>query len=258
MSFRNSKPFGIILSLCLPGLGHIYWRELIFGLFIFLVTLIAIVLFFVSFLVPFQPWIKGIMIGLPFIFYLFTFVDLWRTMDGKRRKIVRSTKTALIFLSIGVLFQFLVPIAPVNFLLRNHPEFFMQEDNSVSPLFSKGDFLKASRLEYSADLFFLDKRILHALPDRYEIIRFVGEDGADRTGIVIGLPGEEIEVLDNTVIVNGMPDWNGPPGWPLNGAAALTLVDGYSILVVTLKFGVISETYQVTIDNLIGKVSKLP
>jgi amino acid transporter len=246
------------LNLLLPGLGHVYWREPVFGLFVFLVTLIAIVLFFLTFFVHLSILVKVILFGLPAIFYLFTFVDLDRTVRQARGKTARSLRTAVIYFVIALSYQLVVPIAPGNFLLRNIPEAFMLENNSLAPLYSSGDLLRTNRLAYTADIFFVDRPVLHALPQRYDAVRFIDDDDRQRCGFVVGLPNEEIEILEGIVIVNGLPDYEGSSsGWNLSGDCSLTWVQGYSILVVTLNFGSIDQVYELPLERLEGKVSKL-
>ena len=68
-SIRESVTFSSLLHLLLPGLGHVFWREYAFGLFVFLVMLIAAVLFFVSFLVTIPVLVKVLLLGLPLVFF---------------------------------------------------------------------------------------------------------------------------------------------------------------------------------------------
>ncbi len=255
--YINSNLYAILLNLLFPGLGHLYFKEIFFGLFIFLVTLIAVILFFVSFFVPLSGMVKFILFGLPIVFYLFTFIDLIKTKKNKQNSVKRSKKTSLIFVLIGVMFQVLAPVAPGNFILRNMPEYFFQENNEVSPIFTKGDLLSANSLSYITDLFFLEQPVFHALPERYDIVRYTDENKRDHTGIVVGLPSEEIEILDGIVVINGMPDYEGTKkDWSLTGQSKLTLGDEFSIIVISLSYGTIEKSHVVPLQNLIGKVEK--
>ena len=258
MSFRDSRLSASLLNLLLPGLGHIYWKEPVFGLFVFLVTLIAIILFFLTFFVHLSVWVKLVLFGLPTVFYLFTFIDLDRTVRTRRAKTRRSVRIAAIYFAIALAYQVIVPIAPGNFLLRNMPEAFVMENNSLAPLYARGDLLRTNRLAYTADIFFADRPVLHDLPDRYDAVRFVDDDDRQRCGFVVGLPNEEIEILEGVVVVNGLPDYEGSPStWNLSGYCPLTWVQGYSILIVTLNFGSIDKAYELPLERLEGKVSKL-
>ena len=239
--------YNALLNLLLPGLGHLLWREFLFGIFIFLVTLLASVLFIVSLFVHLPSAAALALYALPLLFYAFTFVDLARTVKAKREKTPPGRKTAIIFLLVGAIYQLLSPIAPVNFSLRNLPEIFIQEDNRLSPLYSEGDLLKASRLSYVVDLFIVNRPILHALPQRYDIVRFTDSFGRHINGIA-----------DGVIVASGFPDiGDAPGGIILSGEWPLTSVGGYAILVATLSLGRIDEVHEVPLIDLVGKVNKL-
>ena len=124
MAFNKSKRGAALLNLLIPGLGHIYWKEYLFGIFIFLVTLIAVILFILSFFITINKavfWIVGLM---PLIFYLFTFVDLFRTIKKKQAGLILNKKTYLYILIFGIAYQLFSPTAPINFFIRNHPELY--------------------------------------------------------------------------------------------------------------------------------------
>jgi len=99
-------------------------------------------------------------------------------------------------------------VAPVNFAARNFPTYFVQQDNRLAPLYAEGDLLKASSLAYTVDILFVNKPLMHALPARYDIVRFSTPSGQQSSGLVIGLPSEDIQVVDGVVIINGMPDFH--------------------------------------------------
>ncbi len=258
MMFRRSKFFAVILNLLLPGLGHIYWREHLFGIFVFLIMLIASLLFFVSFFLSVSFWIWLVMMALPILFYLFTFIDLLRAVGVKRDLVKHSSRTALIFLAVGIVYQLLSPSAPVNFGLRNFPEIFEVKDSSLSPIYSEGKMLKASRLAYAVDLIFIRKPVLYNLPTRYDVVRFKDAQGRKLNGIVLGLPTEEIEMVEGVLVVNGLPEFNEPGrGLVLRGDCELTSVASYSILVATLNLGMVDTVYMVPLADVIGKVSEI-
>jgi hypothetical protein len=94
MQFHKRLIFAWMLNLLLPGLGHFYWREYAFGLFVFLVMLLASVLYVASFFVPMPGAVTWLVLGLPIMFYGFTFVDLARTARLKRVSINRTTRAA--------------------------------------------------------------------------------------------------------------------------------------------------------------------
>lgn len=255
MNKPKSKIRAFLLNLILPGWGHVFWKDYMFGVFIYLIMLIAIVLFFVSFLITDNKLLIRALGLLPILFYLFTFIDLSKTV--KTKKVVPSTKKFFIFLVIGLAYQVFVPIAPVNFIIRNAPDYFFVEKNNLSPLYAKGDLLKADKSAYIVDLFFFEKPLMHTMPQRYEIVRFNKPNGGKDVGIIVGLPGEDIEINEGVVIVNGYPDYREPKsGFVLMGDCGLTRVDDFSILVATFNLGVIDTVYNVPFNDLIGKVDK--
>ncbi|UCD63524.1 MAG: hypothetical protein JSW34_12380 [Candidatus Zixiibacteriota bacterium] len=258
MNKRNSPSFAFLLNLLLPGLAHLYWRDYLFGVFIFLIMLIAAVLFFVSFFLSLSFWPKALLLALPILFYLFTFMDLFRVIKTKKRLSARGKRAVIIFLVVGVVYQLASPIAAANFLIRNRPETFVLDNTDLSPLYARGDLLKASRLSYSVNVFFLKKPVLHSLPARYDVVRFVDADGRRRNGLVLGLPADEIAMLSGVLVVNGATDFGTPPGGlTLWGDLPLTYVDDYSILVATLRLGRVDTVHMVALPDVVGKVGKL-
>lgn len=257
------KPTGLrltalLLNLGIPGLGHIFVREYLFGVFVFLIMLIASILFFVSFFLSLSFWPKLILLVLPMVFYLFTFVDLHRVAKARIGGLERSKKAILVFLAVALVFQVLAPIAPLNFGLRNAPEVFTLDDNSLSPVYSQGNVLKASSLAYAVNIFFLKRPIFHALPARYDLVRFTDADGVVRNGIVLGLPNERVQMVDGVLVVDDFPVFNEPPGGlVLLGDCPLTYVESYSILVATLHLGTVDTAYMVSLTDVVGRIDKL-
>ncbi|MEW6049544.1 MAG: hypothetical protein AB1644_00535 [Candidatus Zixiibacteriota bacterium] len=248
-----------LLNLLLPGLGHALWREWLFGLFIFLIMLIAVVLFVVTLLVPLSAVVKVLLLGLPLVFYLFSFVDLARTVRMRRSNVMISSRRMLICLAVGIAYQFLSPSAPLNIGLNNLPELYRQSDSRLTPLFHRGDLLEASHMSYFVKLMFFERPIMHSLPQRYDIVRFEAPDKVRHAGVVLGRSGESIEMAEGVLVVNGLPDLtNGPEGISLTGDCPLTVVRDYSILVATMNSGAVDKLYQVPFSDIVGKVSRLP
>lgn len=255
MNFEKSKISAFLLNLLIPGLGHIYWKEYVFGIFVFLIMLIGVMLFFISFFINLTFWVIFVLLTLPVVFYLFTFIDLVKTIRQKSPKLIRTRKTVIIFIVIGLVYQVVIPVAPVNFCIRNFPQYFVVEKNNLSPLYNQGDILKASRIDYLIDIFFIDKPLLHALPKRYDIIRFIDSKGKARVGMVLGLPNEQIEMGEGVLVINGYPDITEPPGnIMLMGDIELTQVGDFSILAATLNLGTVDLLYEISLNDLIGKV----
>ncbi|MCP4685947.1 MAG: hypothetical protein GY867_10965 [bacterium] len=255
---KDSSGFGLLLNLLLPGAGHIYRREYAFGSFVFLILLLAAALFFASFLAPIPVPLGAALFALPVVFYLFTFVDLARTMKRNRDVAGRSSLVAASFLLATVVFQLAAPVTPVNFAARNTPEVYRTGDNRLAPMLRSGDFALTNPLAYRANLFFFDLPVWHELPNRGDLVRFVDRDSSVHTGLVLGLSDEEVEVIEGQLRANGFPVLLKTSGnLRLTGDMPLTLVEPSSILVASFNLGAVDRTRQVSLDNLTGRVSRL-
>jgi hypothetical protein len=253
--FKNHYGFAHLLNLLVPGLGHAFWGEYLFAAFVFLIILVAAVLFFFCFLVSLPFTFRAILFGLPAIFYLFTFVDLERAIEKRRGKVKRSTGTAWLLLAIGVAAQLMLPTAPVNFFVRNAPDLVRQDDNRLAPLVQAGDICYVNSVAYKANLFFLDAPLTHALPDRWDLVRYRDPELGETTGLVLGNSQEELAFVNDTLFVDGYPLDDPDETIPIaGGEMSLTLVDPGSILVAKLENGRVRRVRQVPIGDVIGKV----
>ena len=254
--YKSTLPFALLLNLLLPGAGHFLWKEVLFGLFVFLIMLLAAALFIVQFLIPLPKVALWLLLGLPFLFYLFTFVDLARTVRTKRAKLVPTSVSTLVILAVSLIYQLVSPSAFINFGLRNFPEFSTVSDSHLSPLYRQGDVVIANRLAYTADIPFLERPVLHALPERFDLVRFVGENGRHQSGFVLGLATELVEVMDGALTAAAAPiNVTLPSGFALTGQWPLTEVADYSILVGTFNLGTLDGLHQVRLDSVVGRVS---
>ncbi len=254
-AYRTTLPFALLLNLLLPGAGHFLWRETLFGIFVFLTMLLAAALFVVQYLIPLPKLAIWFLLGLPVLFYLFTFVDLARTVKTKRGRFVATQYSALVILVIGIVYQFASPSAATNFAIRNFPAIFKVEGSHLSPLYRAGEIAVANRLAYTAEIPFLKRPVLHALPERFDLVRF--HDSADQpaVGFVLGLPTEGIAVLDGALTVDETPiAVTLPTGFALTGEWPLTVVEDYSILVGTFNLGTLNDLHQVRLDKVVGRV----
>ncbi len=255
---KDNFGFGCLLSLILPGAGHIYFREYLFGIFVFLIMLGFAAVFFAAFLVTLPETIRVILFGLPLLFYLFSFVDLWKSRQRKSDKPPRSGRVALIFLFVSVGACLAIPVSPANFLLRNRLDVASVSESTVAPLIENGDLVWINRMAYRVNLFFLDRPLDHDIPERGAIIQFRHPGDDDQLGIVIGLGGEEITAVNDTLFVDGFPVQDPSGRWAaLTGELTLTLVDYEAILVATLNDGVLGQSYQVPGRQIIGEVHRL-
>lgn len=254
MKFRakNSLWFAYLLNILTPGLGHAFYREILFGVFIFLIMLTASALFFLSFFVPLPTLAKLALFGLPTVFFIFSFVDLHRSIRNRREQSHPSSRRAMVFIAIGFLYLVAAPISPGNFLIRNAPLVYTT-DASLTPVQTAGHLAIANRLAYSASIFFVNQPVVHDLPERYDIIRFF--DGtAERTGIILAYPGETVEIVEGTLYIDGVPQMGQHPvlqdlvgDWPLTSARS------QSMLVATLNLGRVNQLYSVALIDIIGK-----
>lgn len=246
-----------LLSVILPGLGHMLWGEYLFGLFVFLIMLLAVGLGYVGVLAGASSSYYWGLIALPILFFIFSLLDLKRAIEKRRGKHNPSTDRAFFFLAISLVFQLLVPGSPARFMIENRPTIFQAEQNDLSPLIKRGDLVKANPLAYYVRLFFYDRPIYHSLPDRFDLVRFEARDQRSISGLVIGLPEEQVEVIDGQLIVNGVPPLIDRSPLSLSGDSPLTLSEPYSILVAELYMGRIKMVHQVSLFELVGKVSQL-
>lgn len=254
---RNSYLFSCLLNCLMPGLGHAFWSEWAFGSFIFLVMVLSALLGVVSLLLSVSPWARIAMLAVPLIFYAFTFVDLRRVVRSKK-SLDRHARSTALFLSVGIIWQTLSPVAPVNFGILNFPEIFVQPDNSLSPAYRQGDLMAANSLAYRARFLFVSGSQLYALPGPGEIVRFVDTSGVRRVGLMVGLSGDQVEIADDVLMVNSVPfSLAEKLGFAVSGRVELTMVDPGSIMIITIRLGAIDGVEQVPISEIVGKVHKL-
>ncbi len=247
----------LLLNVLVPGLGHILWREYLFGIFVFLVCLLAVIIAVVSYFLPLSDLAVTVLLGLPVVFYVFTFFDLARSIRRLRLRVVVTRQRVIICLVIGLAYQLLSPTSPGNFALRNSPEFFQVSDNSLAPVLSKGDLAKASRLDYTINVAFAGHPIFHEIPSRFDIVRYTDDQGVKQTGLIIGLPNEEISIVDGQLYSNRTPLVADRPPVPISGDWPLTSAGRMSILVAEVYLGTVREVHEIPLLKVSGKVSKV-
>jgi signal peptidase I len=256
--FKERIGFGLLLNLILPGAGHVYWREYLFGTFVFLVMTIAAVLLFFSFLVELPVGIRMMLFGLPTVFYVFSYVDLWRSIRRSGRKEARSVPGAWAFFLIAMAVCLVLPLSPVNLVLRNLPEIVRVEAGQLRPVLNDGDVCLVNRAAYRVNLFFLDEPYPRRAPVRWDLVRFRDGSRSPQTGLVLGNSGEEVVFFNDSLFVDGYPV-PGPKTFSLGsgGQVPLTHVEPNGILVATLKRGAIEGASQISPRDVIGKVHRL-
>ena len=250
--------FGLLLNLIIPGAGHVYWREYLFGTFVFLVMAIASVLFFFSFLVELPVGIRVVLFGLPTIFYGFSYVDLWRAILRRGRKKARSAHGAWIFLLASIAVCLVLPLSPTNLVLRNLPQIVSVETGQFDRIQNGRVFCLVDRSAYRVNLFFLDEPYPRRTPARWDLVRFHNQNYSARFGLVLGHSGEEVAFFNDSLFVDGYPV-PGPETYSIGsgGRLPLTRVDADAILVATLNRGAIEGAFQISPRDVIGKVHRL-
>lgn len=255
-SGRTSAVSAILVHLLFPGLGHLLWGELLFGLFVFMIVLIGLVLLVVSLLVPLAPLAQLLLLGLPALFYLVSFVDLVRTRNRKLGAYTISSRRFTVCLLAGLLFQLLAPIAPLNFAWHNRPELFRLE-SSLAPLHERGAWLRASRIAYFLNMTVLQKSILLHAPERGDLVRFSTRESRALVGLVVGMNGEVLEIVDGVVVADGVALPAEGHLDLLNGNYPPTEVPALAVGIVTLRLGTVDTLYTIPLDKVIGKVLPL-
>jgi len=98
----------------------------------------------------------------------------------------------------------------------------------------------------------------YALPEPGEIVRFVDTAGMRRVGLAVGVSGDQVEIADGILMVNGVPSILAEElGIAVSGRVELTFVDPGSIMIVMIRLGAIERVEQVPVSEIVGKVHKL-
>lgn len=255
MNVARRRAIAWILNLLAPGLGYVFLREYVFGLFVFLITLLGVITCVALMILRLPTWSEIVLLGLPTLFYLFTFVDINRTVKRVPRRPNDSLRAAVVLLLVGLAYFSFAPSGIGNLVWRNRPEFFVLHDSTLAPRYSQGDLVLVNSLEYYVDVAVVDHPIMHAMPSRLDIIRYRDDDGNAETGVVLGLPGEEVEVITGVLIVNGVIyEGLSPTGMRMTGDLPLTQVGSRSILVAEFRLGSLVRAKQVELTQIRGKV----
>ena len=254
----DSFSFAVLLNVLLPGAGHIFWRDYLFGVFTFLIALLAATLVFFAFLVPLPLGVKLVLFSLPAAFYLASFIDLYKTVQKKGRKSKRSGRTATIFLATAVVIQFAAPVAPGFMVITNRPTVQEVAGNNLAPLLRRGDRVLCVSAAYRIKAPFVPQPIWYNLPQLGETVSFVDYDGRLRIGLVVARTGEYAEIIDGELWINGEVREDAfPERLHVSGDMPLTVAEPGSILVATLKLGAFDEAFQVGGEHLMGRVYRL-
>lgn len=254
-TIETSPATAVLLHLLTPGLGHILWREFSFGIFVFLIVLLGAILFVAALLVTLPPAVEIIMFSLVAVFYLFTFLDLIRTWKRVRATSVPSRTRLIVLGLVGLGFQAFFPLSPTNFAVLNAPQYDRMETNQYAPIVRKDDLIKTSRFAYWVSFFGVSGPILHNTPDRLDLVRY-RTDQHGGIGVVLSLPGESVEVVNGTVLINDMPLVSSRArSLVYSGEWPLTRTGDYSMLIAEVNLGRILRLHEVEILGIRGKVT---
>lgn len=186
------------LSLCCPGLGHLYCGRLQRGLVLFLVSLLILP---IAALGAGLSSSTGALVGLIASFvallglWLFAVVDAWRitvgTTDTSRHDYQRPLIYAL-FVAAGIS----SPMLSVVYIRQNLLEAFYLPSNSMMPLLRSGDRILVNKARWRTQNL-----------KRWDVVVFRAPDHPDRIYIkrLVGFPGEKVSIEGGEVKVNGQP-----------------------------------------------------
>jgi signal peptidase I len=184
------------LSLCCPGLGHLYSGRLQRGLVLFLVSLLILP---IAALGAGLASSTGALVGLIVSFvallglWLFAVVDAWRitagTTDTSRHDYQRPLIYAL-FVAAGIS----SPMLCVVYIRQNLLEAFYLPSQSMAPLLRSGDHILVNKTQ---------RRIQNL--KRWDVVVFHVPDQPGHNYIkrLVGLPGETVVIEGGKVKVNG-------------------------------------------------------
>jgi|SRR5579863_9418285 len=195
---RRQSWIACALSLCCPGLGHLYSGRLQRGLVLFLASLVIL---------PIAAMVAGLMsstgalVGLISAFvallgiWLFAVVDAWRIAAGTVDNAVHDYQRPLIY-ALFVAAGISSPMLSVSYIRQNLLEAFYLPSDSMSPLLRSGDRILVNKARW---------RVQNL--KRWDVVVFRAPDHPDHIYIkrLVGLPGEEVQVDGAALKVNGQP-----------------------------------------------------
>jgi signal peptidase I len=185
-----------ILSLCCPGLGHLYNGRLLRGLVLFLLSLVILpaAALFAGMAASTSGLVcliasLALLLGL----WLFAVIDAGRIAaragESPRHEYQRPLIYAL-FIAAGIS----SPMFCVAYIRQNLLEAFYLPSDSMSPAFRNGDRILVNKAHWRIDQL-----------KRWDVVVFKAPDHANRNYIkrIVGLPGEIVTIEGDDVKVNG-------------------------------------------------------
>ncbi|WP_348256312.1 signal peptidase I [Leptolyngbya sp. PL-A3] len=178
---------GVFLSNLIPGLGHLYFRKILIGLGLFILSIIIIA---ISELV--NPVLT------PLWFAVIAYITY--TAAPARRE--RSKKT-IALICLFVVLTGLLPFASASKLQRNIAEARYIPSEAMLPTLAVNDRLVVEKVTYQTQS-----------PQRGDVVVFSPPEGLkqanpavtdDLIKRIVGLPREQVQVKDQKVYINGQP-----------------------------------------------------
>ncbi|MBI3866231.1 MAG: signal peptidase I [Planctomycetia bacterium] len=188
----------VVLSLCCPGLGHIYCGKLPRGLVLFLVSLLVLpVAALVAGLISSTVALVGLIVSFVVLLalWLFAIVDAWR-MAARSQPAPRLDFQKPLVYGLFVAAGVISPMLSAVYVRQNLLEAFYIPSASMAPYLQNGDRILVNKARWRT-------RQLK----RFDVVVFRAPDHPDRTYVkrLIGLPGDQVLVEGQAVTVNGQP-----------------------------------------------------
>jgi len=200
-SRRGKGAIAVAASIFVPGLGQIIAGERRRGLIWLTAYAAASAFIFATYVLPRLTPLLIVIVPLNFIMQIACFIDAYRVGHRSSRAMLGGPGRRYA-VAVGLLLasMFANPLAAGELLMRRFAETFVQRTASMSPTVLPGDRI------------IVHKR---AGPRRWEVIAFLAPDeGQGRQKYIkrlVGLPGEQVEIIDGVVHINGQAV-AAPPG----------------------------------------------
>ena len=199
----------VMLSILLPGLGHIYAKKTQKGVVLFVSIMIAEFLFVTYLFSPHtRIMIGSVILGIVLVLFgVFIIIDSFLsaktynmsnnlTVDSKKGKKVIIVIACLFFLFVFNPGQSLIAFPLAMYVRGNIVQSFKVPTATMQPTLMVGDAI------------LVDKAIYHKEePKRGDVVVFVYPEDPRKNFIkrIVGMPGETLEIKNGKVLINGIP-----------------------------------------------------